>query len=163
MRRALEHVLDEHLARGRVFCEWGSGLGAVTTLASLLSFDAHGIEIEGDLVDAARRLALDVDAGATFAHGTFLQPGDETLAEGSHLAHGEGGPRADAYRALGVRPAECDVVFHYPWPGEEALTDALFVRHTTPGALLLTFHDFARVLAQRHVEDASELQPVGWI
>src|SRR5262249_11725387 len=55
----LQAVAAAGLAPGNLFCEWGSGFGVVACLAAMLNFDACGIEIEGELVDAARRLADD--------------------------------------------------------------------------------------------------------
>src|SRR5262245_59735315 len=52
-------ILEQGLARGRRFCEWGCGFGVVAGLAARLGFLAHGIEIEKDLVDEARRLLAD--------------------------------------------------------------------------------------------------------
>jgi hypothetical protein len=48
-------------APGRLFCEWGSGFGVVACLAALLDFDACGIEIDEELVEAARQLAQAFD------------------------------------------------------------------------------------------------------
>src|SRR5437588_11709002 len=64
---------------GNLFCEWGSGFGVVACLAAMLDFDAVGIEIEGDLVDAARNLAADFDLPVEFVHGSFI-PRGETCA-----------------------------------------------------------------------------------
>jgi len=57
---------------GRWFCEWGSGLGVVACLASMLGFDAWGIEAEADLVRAARRLAWDFDVEVEFVARQLL-------------------------------------------------------------------------------------------
>src|SRR6266516_4772453 len=51
---ALRGLTRAELASGNLFCEWGSGLGVVTCLAAMLGYEAHGIEIEESLVDAAR-------------------------------------------------------------------------------------------------------------
>src|ERR1700693_1411701 len=56
---ALRAVAADSVAPGNLFCEWGSGFGVVTCLAAMLGFDACGIEIEGELVDAAQELADD--------------------------------------------------------------------------------------------------------
>ncbi|MBL8756215.1 MAG: hypothetical protein JNK15_23170, partial [Planctomycetes bacterium] len=40
----------------RRLLEWGSGFGAVTGLAASLGFEAHGIEIDADLVGTSREL-----------------------------------------------------------------------------------------------------------
>src|SRR5205085_9980642 len=60
---------------GSLFCEWGSGFGVVACLAAFLEFDASGIEIEGELVDAARQLADDFDLPVEFIHGSFIPKG----------------------------------------------------------------------------------------
>src|SRR5260370_18358881 len=52
---------------GGLFCEWGSGFGVVACLAAMLHFDACGIEIDGNLVEAAEHLASDLDLPAQFA------------------------------------------------------------------------------------------------
>src|SRR5579885_3294362 len=59
--RVLRALQEADAAPGGLFCEWGSGFGVVACLAALLGYDAHGIEIEGELVDAARELAADFD------------------------------------------------------------------------------------------------------
>jgi hypothetical protein len=43
---ALEEVTKRNLPPNRVFCEWGSGFGTATCMASLLGYEAYGIEIE---------------------------------------------------------------------------------------------------------------------
>src|SRR5438034_10470333 len=58
---ALQALAESALAPGGRFCEWGSGFGVVTCLAAMLGFDACGIEIEAELVAAARRLAEDFE------------------------------------------------------------------------------------------------------
>jgi len=158
---ALERIAREGLARGPVFCEWGSGLGAATALAALLDYDASGIEIEADLVDAARALVADLGIEARFAAGSFLLPGDADLMLDERYAQPV--MSRQAYTELELSPAELDVVFSYPWPGEEELVDKLFLRHSTPDALLLTFHGDDRILVQRHVADNPELVPLGWM
>jgi hypothetical protein len=101
-----------------------------------------------------------VRSAASFAQGTFLRPGDEDLIVGCE--HIRPDATEDAYAALGLLPAACDVVFAYPWPGEEDVYDRLFARHATPGALLLTYHECSRLLVQRRNDDAEELQSLGW-
>lgn len=97
---------EGEVARGAEFLEWGSGQGMATVLASLLGLKATGVECNERLVAAARALAERHGAErARFVHGTYAP-----LA-GSRL------PVVDARGR--------DVVYVYPWPGEEEF----FLRH----------------------------------
>ncbi|MFQ5417340.1 MAG: hypothetical protein ACE5FL_09880 [Myxococcota bacterium] len=161
VNRVLARIQAEGLAQGPLFCEWGSGLGGVCGVAALNGFSPFGIEIQGELVDSARSMAKALDLPTVFAEGTYLLPGDEDLAvatERTRLAFD-----CRAWDELELAPEDCNVVFAYPWPGEEALVDDVFARHASPGALLLTFHDWDLVLVQRKLADAAELLPLGWM
>jgi hypothetical protein len=137
---ALRAVAAGGLPPGKSFCEWGSGFGVVACLAALLDFDACGIEIEADLVDAARELADDFDLPVRFAHGSFIPPEREAdLGPGRRA--GSPPPAGGSVRdQLGRGPVDFDVVFTYPWPAEERLVATLFEQHARAGALLVTFH-----------------------
>jgi hypothetical protein len=136
----LRALTGSPLARGNRFCEWGSGFGVVACLAALLDFDSCGIEVEGELVGEARRLADDFELPVEFAHGSFVPRGGEarvyTGGEYAWLT-----TEADyAYEELGLDPDDMDVVFVYPWPDEEAVTGELFDRYAGDGAILVTYH-----------------------
>ncbi len=91
----------------------------------------------------------------------FLFPGDEDLAAATvhtRLSFG-----SHAWDELDLAPEDCDVVFAYPWPGEEACVDGVFARHAAPGALLLTFHGWDHVLVQRKLADEDKLMQLGWM
>jgi hypothetical protein len=137
---ALRTLAAQDLASGNLFCEWGSGFGVVACLASMLDFDACGIEIEGELVDEARQLAADFDLPVEFVCGSFIPPG------GSGCLDNEGGfawltAEADgAHEEMGYDPDDFDVIFAYPWPDEEHAVVTLFERYAGPRTLLLTYH-----------------------
>ena len=139
--RVLHALAESGAAPGHLFCEWGSGFGVVACLAALLEFDAHGIEIEADLVDAARRLAGDFDLPVEFECGSFIPAGSEVTLSGeagfAWLTTSEGPVEDD----FGLGPADFDVIFAYPWPDEEAVISTLFDRHAAPGAVLVTYHE----------------------
>jgi len=156
---ALRAIVEASLASGNSFCEWGSGFGVVASLAAMLEFDACGIEIDGDLVDASRNLAEDFDLPVDFVHGSFIPPGDEALADEACADHHDGlsflVTDADtAYDELGLNPVDSDVVFAYPWPGEEQAIEILFENNAAVGALLLTYKDHS-VRLQRQVSGRS--------
>lgn len=128
------------------FCEWGSGLGTVTCLASKLGFDACGIEIEPELVAASREFADRFELPAEFAHGSFVPQTKRTLSIEA-FSDNEGrypwlnSQASAAYTSLGREPESFDIVFAYPWPGEEYFISRLFSELASPGALLLSYGD----------------------
>lgn len=149
----LEAVADQGLATGDVFCEWGSGFGVVAMMAALLEYQACGIEIERSLVDGARMLAEDFDLPVDFVHGSFVPPGGESIVEeffGSEdswlTSYAD-----DAYARLGLSPLEFDVVYAFPWPGEEDVITELFDEFAAMGSLLLTYGQIEGVRVRRKV------------
>jgi hypothetical protein len=138
--RALAAIQTRRLATGRRFIEWGSGLGVVACLAEWTGFDAVGIEIESRLILLAEELAEEHEAEVQFACGSFIPQGAEVRFD--HLADvawlTTDGP--DGYEALELDPDDFDVVFAYPWPGEEQVIFDLFADAAAVGALLLTYH-----------------------
>jgi hypothetical protein len=162
---ALSHVVDQRLACGNAFCEWGSGLGVSTCLAGMLGFDAAGIEVDGRLVPAAVQLAEEYRCNAEFAHGSFLPAGVEDLID-SAFAENEGEISMvidceHAYDQLGKDLEDFDVVFCYPWPNDEGVTARVFDRCASVGAILLTFDEYEGYRARRKSEKGSESQKRG--
>jgi hypothetical protein len=138
--RMLRALSETPVARGNRFCEWGSGYGVVTCLAAMLGFEAVGIEIDPGLVDCARRLAEDYGLDAEFVAGSFVPRGAEERVYRAGEYAWLTTESDDAYDELGLDPADMDVVFAYPWPDEEAVTDQLFDRYAAAGAVLVTHH-----------------------
>jgi hypothetical protein len=136
----LRSLADADLAPGSLFCEWGSGFGVVACLAALCEFDACGIEIEDELVDAARQLADDFDLSVEFLRGSFIPRGSEAcLEEGDGFAWLTT-EAACTHQEPGLAPDDADVIFAYPWPDEEQVIGDLFDRHAAVGAVLVTYH-----------------------
>ena len=79
--QVLRSMSSANLTPGNLFCEWGSGFGVVTCLAAMLDFDAVGIEIDDELVDAAQTLADDFGVPVEFVRGSFIPKGGEGLAD----------------------------------------------------------------------------------
>ena len=152
--RALRATAECKFLSGRSFCEWGSGYGTATCLASTLGFEAFGIEIERQLVEASRRLAREFQLTALFAQGTFVPANGKSLAEEAFSDNDGRYPwlqnQADnAYQKLGRELQSFDVVFSYPWPGEEYFIAQLFDEEAANGALLLSYSDSAQITLQR--------------
>jgi hypothetical protein len=138
--RGLAAIEAQRLATGRRFIEWGSGIGVITCLAESLGFDAVGIEIESQLVEMAEALAEEHGMSAQFARGSFVPRGAEPHLEMPDDVAWLTTTGPDGYEELEAEPDEFDVVFAYPWPGEEQVIFDLFAESAAVGALLLTYH-----------------------
>lgn len=138
--RALQHIQNRHLAAGTTFCEWGSGFGVIAGLAAMLEFDACGIEIEDELHQAAMQLAADFEVPVDFAQGTFIPEGGDCYTDELDNLSWLRMAGGDAYQELGLELDDFDIVFVYPWPGEERFVEELFDHFASVGALLLTYH-----------------------
>jgi hypothetical protein len=151
--RALAAIEAVNLATGRRFLEWGSGIGVVACLATQLGFDAIGIEIESPLIDIADELAASHDLDVEFICGSFVPHGTEvTVGTADDFAWlSTTGPVA--YDDLDLEPNDFDLIFAYPWPGEEQIIFDLFAVHAATGALLLTYHGLEGVRLQRKVRN----------
>jgi len=164
--QALRAIEQQNLSTGTIFCEWGSGLGVAAALATMLGFESYGIEIEEPLVEAARNLAADFDLPTQFVQGSFIPAGAEACAEQSYANNSSEFlwvvTDADAaYEELGLELDDFDLVFAYPWPGDDSLLADLFDRYAAQEALLLTYDQFNSIQLRRKVdspgEDYSEL------
>lgn len=154
--RALRPIAEGQLGPRHSFCEWGSGFGAVASLAAMLEFDACGIEIDRPLFELSVALARDSGLPTEFVHGSFVPQGGESIAEEVYISNGGDffwleTNADDAYDELGLDPADFDLIFAYPWPGEEDVIYRLFEHFAADGALLLTYVEFNSVRVQRKV------------
>jgi len=157
---ALRAITEANLAPGTSLCEWGSGFGVVASLAAMLEVNAYGIEIERGLVDASRKLADDFGLPVEFVHGSYVPSGaeayvEETYADNNAESFSLVADADDAYDELGLDPDDFDVVFAYPWPGEECLIEGLFEKYAAEEALLLTYNQYNSVRLQRKVGERS--------
>lgn len=124
-------------APGLRFLEWGSATGVITIMADLLGFDACGIEIDGDLVEQARGLTRRLGSRARFTTGSFLPTGYTWRDPTGDDRMGTIGRADSGYLELGRPLEEFDVVFGYPWAGEEPMMLDLMRAYGGAGALLL--------------------------
>ena len=149
---ALQALTATDLIAGDQFCEWGSGFGVVTCLAAILGFDARGIEIEVELADAAQELADDFGLPAEFVRGSFIpceaKTGTAAAGKFAWLTTGA----STAYQELGLSPDDFDLIFAYPWPDEETVTENWFEHSAAEGALLLTYHGVETLRFRRKVD-----------
>lgn len=137
---ALSEIAKLHLAPGRLLCEWGSGAGVVACLAEMVGFEACGIEFDAGLVALSEQLAGDYHLKSGFYRGNLVPQGGQGIAEQvdefAWLA--VGGP--DPYDQMDLDIDDFDVIFAYPWPGEQGVVEQLFDRFAADGALLATYN-----------------------
>jgi hypothetical protein len=122
---------------GARFVEWGSATGVITIMASLLGFEAYGIELDSSLVRIARELAASFGSTAVFAEGSFVPSGYRWRPSTGDGRLGTIGDGPSAYPIIGHPLDDFDVVFAYPWGGEEPMMLDLMKRYGQPGGLLL--------------------------
>jgi len=134
--RVLEGLLAVR-APGHRFLEWGSATGVITILADLLGFEAYGIELDTRLVELARGLAARHGSAARFEAGSLFPDGYAYHDPTGDPRTGTLGSGEPAYRRLGHPLHDFDVVYGYPWDGEEPVMRDLMRRHGARGARLL--------------------------
>jgi hypothetical protein len=122
---------------GLRFLEWGSATGVITIMADMLGFDACGIEIDDDLVAIARELAARTGSNARFATGSFLPAGYRWRPPGGDGRLGTIGQAESGYLVLGRPLDEFDLVFGYPWDGEQPMMLDLMGRYGARDARFL--------------------------
>ncbi|WP_182869866.1 hypothetical protein [Stieleria mannarensis] len=133
---ALRHVREAGMGGDLSFCEWGSGLGVVTCIASQLGFNATGIEIEGSLCRFATTLSNESNARATFIRSSY-RDGPESCQ----------GPPSQQPFPIGQRMS--DVIYAYPWPAEERYIESLFRRMARRSSVLITYHGGTKLRARK--------------
>jgi len=126
----------------------------VSLLAATLGLDCCGIEIDELLVGTARDLAEEFGLPAEFIQGSFVPPGSESELERIY-AELDGGTfwmvtdSDDAYDRLGKDPADFDLIYAFPWPGEFELVESVFEESAANGSLLLILDQYKSVSLQR--------------
>ncbi|MBW3629473.1 MAG: class I SAM-dependent methyltransferase [Gemmatimonadetes bacterium] len=108
-------------APGLKFLEWGSATGVITIMADLLGFEAYGIECDAQLVEVARELARKFGSNARFAAGSFLPTGYAWRPRDGDGRLGTIGEGSSGYLELGHPLEDFDLVYGYPWGGEEPM------------------------------------------
>lgn len=124
---------------GRRFLEWGSATGIITIMADIMGFDAYGIEIDASLVATAHEVASRHRSAARFVAGSFLPAGYRFRTRDGDGRTGTIADGPSGYIELGRALEDFDVVFGYPWRGEEAVMRDVMQRYGRPDALLLLY------------------------
>lgn len=122
---------------GLRFLEWGSATGIIAVMADLLGYEAYGIELDERLVDIAVDTAGRYRSGARFVVGSFLPEGYVWRPADGDGRLGTVGEGASGYLKLERPLDDFDLVYGYPWAGEEAMMLDLMRAHGRPGAGLV--------------------------
>ncbi|MCA8959540.1 MAG: hypothetical protein KDC38_03460 [Planctomycetes bacterium] len=147
--RGLRRLLESPYLTGDRFCEWGSGFGVVADLAAFLDFESFGIEIEPELVTEAEELAASFEIPVRFACGNFIPGGDDNYRENLGPSPYLEVTGESAYEDLGLDLEDFDLVFAYPWPGEERTLSDIFEHYAAPGALLVLHSGLEGLIVKR--------------
>jgi hypothetical protein len=137
-----ERVLQTLLALrapGLRFLEWGSAYGVITIVADLLGYEAYGSELVADLVRTARDLTARYGSRARFAVGSFLPEGYRWKPGSGDARLGTIGHGVPAYAALGHSLDDSDLVFAFPWTGEEPMMHDIMRQYGCRDARLLLY------------------------
>ncbi|MBX2850839.1 MAG: hypothetical protein KTR15_03730 [Phycisphaeraceae bacterium] len=149
--RALAEIVDQRMAPGPVFCEWGAGFAVAAGLAALHGMGSYAIEIHRDLVEQAERLLRDRSIDVELVQGSLVPEGGDEIVDEMASQDWLKTNEHPAYDELGIDVSDIDLIFAYPWPGEEGLIEALFDAFAAEGALLLTYHGMNEMKLQRKV------------
>lgn len=130
-------TLQRLRAPGLRFLEWGSATGVITIMADMLGYEAYGIELDAQLVGIARELAQRFDSRARFAAGSFLPAGYRYRSRTGDDRIGTIGTGDSAYPELRHPLEDFDVVYGFPWHGEEGMMLDLMRAYGGSGARLI--------------------------
>lgn len=138
--RCLKVVYDSNLLCGDRFCEWGSGVGVVASLASMIGYEAFGIEYNPTLCTVADQIREEFGLSVELVEGSFIPDGVEDLIDDAFATYdGELALHTEpdrVYDELGYAIDDFDLIFAYPWPNDLELTIEIFDRCAAEGALL---------------------------
>ena len=151
-------ALKQHRGDNLRFLEWGSASGVITIMADLLGFEACGIELDSALVGTARGLAAKFGSQARFVVGSFLPTAYRWRPNGGDGRTGTVGSGLSGYLELGYALDDFDVVFGYPWGGEEPMMLDLMKQYGRSDAVLLLHGVNDGVKAYRGERDITGLR-----
>jgi hypothetical protein len=124
---------------GASFVELGSGFGSIAILADLLGLDSHGIEVDAELHRGSLALAEEFGSGVELVEGSFVPREFQDSVEHFDAEFPTPIDGADAYAELGRSLADFDLIYLYPWPGEEDWYAELLERYAGAHAVQLSY------------------------
>jgi hypothetical protein len=106
-------------------------------MADLLGYEAYGIELDPELVDVSVAMATRYGSKARFTAGSFLPAGYTWSPRDGDGRMGTVGEGLSGYLQLGRPLDDFDLVYAFPWGGEEAMMHDLMRRYGAAHAGLL--------------------------
>lgn len=141
--RTMEALKDQKVIEGNVFCEWGSGFGVHTGIASILGFESHGIEFEPELVSQADKLAQSGNIELEYHCTSFVPEGFDCVdgMAGTELLVPEyiNSDEGFLYEGTDLVTTDVDVFYVYPRPDDQDFVLKLFEATARHGAILVTW------------------------
>ena len=129
-------------------CEWGSGFGVIAGLGSLLGYQSCGIEIDPRLTTGSRRLLEEYRLPVEIFEGSFVPDSFDVPHDiydpGWHTVYAE-----NSRGEVDVDIDDFEVIFAYPWPGEEEIYYAVFEQFAAVGAIFVTYQGLNGVAVHR--------------
>lgn len=142
--RCLRVVHDSELLCGDRFCEWGSGVSVVASLAAMIGYESYGIEYDDALCKVGEAIAEEFDIPVEIVRGSFIPDGVDDLVDEAFATHdGDLALHTDsdrAYEEMGHAINDFDLIFAYPWPNDIELIHRIFDRCAARGAMLLAYY-----------------------
>jgi hypothetical protein len=164
---ALDYVTRHDIALGRVFCEWGSGVGTATCMAAFLGYEAYGIELEPELAELSREMARELAIAVEILCTSYIPEGYESYSGVggedlvqtdlfSFLGLGAGNDHDLRFEGMEIEIGAIDLFFVYPWPEEQELMQKLFDAVAVEGAILIAYYSAREICVYRKVFDAGD-------
>lgn len=133
-------------------CEWGSGIAVIGCLAELIGFEVTAIECDPVLFAASEKWCTQIAAKIESRLGSFMPAefvSDFRSSQQTRQLPHEVEPDSmwlswNAPPVLAAEEiAEFDLIYAYPWPGEERVIFDLYDQFAATNSRLLTFHGAA--------------------
>ena len=149
--RVLQGVKEQNLAPGIRFCELGCGFGVVTCLASMLGYEAYGLEIEQSLLEGGISLASDYDLGCHFVLGSYRPVNhiNQAMGKAASLDGIDYKNDKGAEPTPDFSPFDFELVYAYPWPAEIKFLEQQFSLRAKPGSLYVAYLGGSKFRLQR--------------
>jgi hypothetical protein len=145
----METILKSGVKKDTISLELGCGAGTWTLFASSLGFPSYGIDINPELVGAAKHIRdiakreglIDQYVPCEFAIGNFFT--DQYLFEQREFLMSEANYReawkkqGNPYKELGIDIKDAGIIYTWPWPKEIKIAGDFLSREVADSAIVV--------------------------